>query len=125
MDDYSLDATVDQLFASFRGALLAVLPWAEAIKLDHSLDVQWFAAGDGSEIESTPVLGGIKEGDVVHLNATDPGGGWDQVEVIGDGIDGQFSAKALAAGGWAWNQTGIFVGTVDVQHCVLDEAHAR
>ena len=80
---------------------------------------------------TTPVTGEIKVGDVFHLDGLAPEGDWVRVSVNGvEGgsyahLYGAFSASDLAAGEWVWNQTGVFVGTVDVQHCDLDEDNIR
>jgi hypothetical protein len=99
-----------------------------------SFEVEW-SYPEGSTtppvVTDTPIVGDVKVGDVFHLNASAPPGNWESVSVnsvgYSDGgwISGYFDAKDLASGRWVWNQTGIFVGTVDVAHCVLDEANAR
>lgn len=80
----------------------------------------------------TDVVGDVEEGDVFHLDATDPGGSWVWVQIYsarndrGLSMSGSFDADDLKSGNWVWNQTAmIFGGAVDVEHCELDEQHAR
>ena len=75
-----------------------------------------------------PVVGEIEEGDVFHLESTAPMDEWESVsiETLGKlNSFGYFTAEELEGGDWVWNQTGIGIGTVDVEHCDLDEANIR
>jgi hypothetical protein len=80
---------------------------------------------------TTPLTGDVHVGDVFRLEGSAPEGNW--VNVTVNGVSGgsyaspygQFSAADLASGDWVWNQTGVFVGTVDVQHCDLDLENVR
>lgn len=78
----------------------------------------------------TRIIGGVQTGDVFHLDAVAPASGWTTVAVAslggqGPGIFASFRAADLVSGSWAWNQTGAFIGTFDVEHCELDEEHVR
>lgn len=98
-----------------------------------SFDVEWIGP-DGETVAdptSTSVVGDVATGDVFHLDARTPTAEWEFVSVRSEGlanegnIAGHFAASELAAGDWVWNQTAIFIGTVDVEHCELDEDTAR
>jgi hypothetical protein len=100
-----------------------------------SFDVQWIYRDESNTpvapVSSTPIIGEVEAGDVFHLDSSIPVDDWDSVYVAssasGDeaGLFGNFDSADLSSGDWVWNQTGIFIGTVDVKHCDLDEANAR
>lgn len=77
----------------------------------------------------TRIIGDVQTGDVFHLDAVAPSG-WTSVTVASlggprPGISASFPAEDFESGSWAWNQTGVFIGKVDVEHCDLDEANIR
>ncbi|KIC59481.1 hypothetical protein RM52_03215 [Microbacterium hominis] len=87
-------------------------------------------SAEQSAMSVTRIIGDIQTGDVFHLDAVAPASGWTSVTVAslggqGPGILASFRAADLESGSWAWNQTGVFIGTVDVEHCELDEANIR
>jgi len=98
-----------------------------------SLEVEWLysdTTASAADVSVTPIVGDVEAGDVFRLDAIAPTDDWERVLVSGvgqdgAGISGYFRAKDLESGSWVWNQTGIFIGTVDVDHCDLDEANAR
>lgn len=99
-----------------------------------SFEVEWqypdMTNEPAARVSVTPIVGQVEAGDVFHLDAIVPSDGWEAVWVTsaghdGGGISGLFRAQDLESGTWVWNQTGIFIGTVDVEHCELDEANAR
>ena len=100
-----------------------------------SFEVEWILPESSTAvalpISSTPVVGDVEVGDYFRLESLAPRDEWEAVSVRSLGtsngieIDGRFSAEDLASGDWVWNQTGIFFGTVDVEHCDLAEADAR
>ncbi|MBH0099430.1 hypothetical protein I6E68_09805 [Salinibacterium sp. NSLL150] len=98
-----------------------------------SFDVEWIGP-EGElvgDVTSTSVKESVKAGDVFHLDAHTPTAEWESVSVRSEGlanegnIAGHFDASDLATGDWVWNQTAVFIGTVDVEHCELDEDNAR
>lgn len=99
-----------------------------------AFDVEWIYPSDSTITPPpptrTPIVGDVEQGDVFRLNTTTPPDGWLAVSVDSVGhssgwISGYFDIADLVGGEWVWNQTGIFIGTVDVEHCELDEANAR
>ncbi|CAO1650513.1 Lipoprotein [Salinibacterium sp. NYA9b] len=98
-----------------------------------SFDVEWIGP-DGEPVgdpTSASVVGNVTTGDVFHLDAHTPTAEWESVSVRSEGLPGEgniagyFGAGDLASGDWVWNQTAIFIGTVDVEHCALNEDSAR
>ncbi len=100
-----------------------------------AFEVEWIYPSDSNiappPVVSTPIVGSVEEGDVFRLDASVPPDGWQSVSVNSVGhtdggwISGYFDAADLVGGEWAWNQTGIFIGSIDVEHCELDEVNAR
>lgn len=95
-------------------------------------EVTW-SDGESAEQSATSVtriIGDVQAGNVFHLDAVAPASGWTSVTVAslggqGPGIFASFRPADFESGSWAWNQTGVFIGTVDVEHCELDEANIR
>jgi len=98
-----------------------------------SLEAVWSyprAANRTGVVSITPIDGDVEVGDVFHLHAVAPSDNWERVSVqsIAENeapIFGYFPAEDLERGVWVWNQTGAFIGTVDVEHCELDEDNVR
>jgi hypothetical protein len=88
----------------------------------------YFSARDSEEIpvplERAPAS--VTEGSVIGLGAPPSYLAWDYVSVHVEGRGDTdllaFSDRdELVVGEWRWAQTGIFIGTVDVEGCDLDE----
>jgi hypothetical protein len=69
----------------------------------------------------------INEGTVIHLGAPPMAVRWDSVSVYVSDDSEQFALSGdsyredLTVGEWRWAQSGIFIGTVDVTVCDLDD----
>lgn len=116
---------VDRVAARLNGDGTVDFGICEGSRVDK-FEVYWvYEVGSGPMV-TTPVTGELHDGDVFRLEVPPKTGDEDYLVVDGVRDDritvsGHFYVEDLSPGEWAWNQTGVFVGAVDVEHCALDD----
>lgn len=93
-----------------------------------SADIDYYVrgtAGTTTTVVAPSLPDVLTEGDVIHFG-TAPASGWDRVSFSLVGADrweisGVFDQRDMVAGEWLWAQSGMFVFSVDVEHCAINE----
>jgi hypothetical protein len=93
-------------------------------------ETYWLADEKSGSAVTTAVDDKVRPGDVIRLDVAPRDAEVEYLWVRGlqgdrTVFDGQFAVDDLESGEWVWAQSGVFVGTVDVEHCELSTSPPR